>query len=174
MEYLITREENTDELLHYGVLGMKWGVRRGNQSGTINKAYKKLDKLDRDVTTKSTKAAKAAVKATTGVSKKYNKLQNEATRLQIKADKKKYGFFSNAEKAAELQVKADRAQYKANKYKAKADKRTNIAAQTAAAEKKATAKAQKWARQMNKIIGPMSMNELSTEQIQLGKKYLGL
>ena len=174
MEYLITREENTDELLHYGVLGMKWGIKRGDRSGTITKAYKKLDKLDRDVTMKSTQAAKAAVKATTGVSKKYNKLQNEATRLQIKADKKKYGFFSNAKKAAELQAQADRAQYKANKYKAKADQRTNIAAQTAAAEKKAITKAQKWVRQMDKTIGSMSMNELSAEQIQLGKKYLGL
>ena len=93
--------------------------------------------------------------------------------MQIKADKKKYGFFSNAKKAAELQAQADRAQYKANKYKAKADQRTNIADQTAAAEKKAITKAQKWVRQMNKTIEPMSMNELSTEQIQLGKKYLG-
>lgn len=164
----------SSELMHYGVLGMKWGVRRGNRYETINKAYKKLGKLDQDIYTKSKQATKAAMKATTGVSKKYNKLQVKATKAQAKADKKKYGFFSNAEKAAELQVKADRAQYKANKYKAKADKRTNVAEQTAAAERKAILKAQKWSRQMNKTIGPMKLSELSKEQIALGKKYLGL
>lgn len=28
MEYIVTRDENHDELKHYGVLGMKWGQRR--------------------------------------------------------------------------------------------------------------------------------------------------
>lgn len=162
-----------DELYHYGVIGMKLGVRR-NRSETINKAYKKLDKLDGDITKKSNKAARAAVKATTGVSKKYNNLSAKATRLQAKADKKKYGLFSNADKAAKLQVKADRALYKANKYKAKAAKRTNAALQTEAARAKANAKAQKWAQQMVKTIGPMKISELSNEQIMLGRRYLGM
>ena len=44
----------------------------------------------------------------------------------------------------------------------------------AEAEKQAISKAQKWSRQMNKIMGPMKAPELSDDQIQLGRKYLGM
>ena len=166
-------EQSNDELMHYGVLGMKWGVNR-DRSGTINKSYKKLGRLDSDIANKSRAASKAAVKAGTGASKKYMNLNDKANKLQSKADKKKYGLFSNAEKAAELQVKADRARYKANKYKSKYEKRANIAAQTKAAEAKAKFKADKWAKKMNKYITETKTSELNAEQIALARKYLGM
>ena len=166
-------EQTNSELMHYGVLGMRWGVTR-NRQATIGKAYKKLGRLDSDIANKSKAATKAAIKAGTGASKKYMNLNDKANKIQDKADKKKYGFFSNAKKAEELQVKADRARYKANKYKYKYEKRANVAAQTKAAETKAKIKADKWAKKMNKYITETKVSELNPQQIELAKKYLGM
>lgn len=162
-----------DELYHYGVLGMKWGVKH-DRSKAINKSYKKLSNLDSDISKKTEAAKKAAIKTATGASKKYSKLEVKADKLQAKADKKKYGFFTNERKANELQADADKAQFKANKYKARAEKRAQKARETNAQRIKAENKAKKWASKMNKYLNDTKISELNNEQIALAKKYLGM
>ena len=45
MEYIIKRTNNDDELMHYGVIGMKWGHRKANpQLSNTKKAYKQAKK----------------------------------------------------------------------------------------------------------------------------------
>jgi hypothetical protein len=40
--YMYTNEQYNQELKHYGVIGMKWGVRRAKKKGT-NYSYKSID-----------------------------------------------------------------------------------------------------------------------------------
>ena len=69
-----------DTLAHYGVLGMRWGVRRGVSSYAYAKATVKKNKLQKRVNETSKKANDAAYKAATGTKTKY-------TKQQVKADK---------------------------------------------------------------------------------------
>ena len=69
------------ELYHYGVLGMKWGVRRGRASEAFAKASKKADRLHR-------KAAKMQAKATRLVDKGVAKESVAESKRQIRRTEK--------------------------------------------------------------------------------------
>lgn len=105
MEFYTTSKE--DELMHYGVLGMKWGVRKGNTAKAYEKASAKLKKLD----------------------KKATKYQKKAMKYTRKADKHWYGRDIYQDKANRNKKKAVKYMRKANKwYKQmdKAFKETNV------------------------------------------------
>ena len=159
-----------EELMHYGVAGMKWGVRH-NPAEAYSKAVNKQNKLNSNVEKARVKSVKANIKAKSGVAAKYQKLQTKADKAQYKADKKKYGLFSNKAKAKALQEKADEAQYKADKYKHRAEKRIANASIAEGKYMRAQRKAEKWAKAMDKTFRGMDVTSLNEEAISKGMKY---
>lgn len=97
MQYVI----QNGELYHYGVLGMRWGVRR-NTSKAYAKASGKADKLRKKQTALNVKAAKLQKKALNKEVHATNEKQyQKARKKQFKANKLNL-------KAAKMQKKYDK------------------------------------------------------------------
>lgn len=100
MNYYIHDGElySQDELQHYGVIGMKWGIRKGNYSTAFNKAVKKAKKYEKKHDKKARKAAKYA-----------DKLSNPRTykryKKQLRYNRRFYKFTT---KAAKIEKKGDK------------------------------------------------------------------
>lgn len=125
-EYVNYYETTSDEdLLHYGVPGMKWGIRRARRTLTSSKSTqekrdKALNSLEKHRVKASEKVAKLESKRPKledSVNTKVSKYQGKAAELADKAarqERKAYGIFATQEskdkrlfKAGKLQAKAD-------------------------------------------------------------------
>lgn len=80
-----------DELKHYGVLGMRWGIRKGRASQAYSKGVKKLKKLDKESNRLERKSAhmdyQSSKKMARGNIEKGMKLQGKAKKLHYKSVK---------------------------------------------------------------------------------------
>ena len=81
-------DKHNNELHHYGVLGMRWGVRRGNASGAYSKGVRKLKKIERTADKLMKKSDKAAYKS----AKKYATGKDDEGARAYDAEARKYKY----------------------------------------------------------------------------------
>ena len=165
------------ELQHYGVVGMKWGVIRSkhkaNSNARLKKKALKYDVKAAKLTKKSEKAHRDEdLEATSRPSKKAAKLNVKAAKLERKANKA-----TSDMRQLRLQKKAAKKKFKASKYQAKANRISKTAGYGSKAMKysiKSDKAARKAAKARMKIannklyIGKMDkkMSKLSGEDKQ--------
>lgn len=141
-------ELNEDTLAHYGVLGMKWGVRK-NPAKAYAKAMAKTDRLRKKASGKYARRLLSASKK----SRKANIKSAKASKKYLKAINNP---FTSKSKLTDLSLNKDKAQAKAAQVQAKTDKALSSTAKFAKKEIK-------WNRAVDKAFKDFDTNQLKKQ-----------
>ena len=134
--------------MHYGILGMKWGIRK-DPSTAFRKASKKANKLDA----------------------KQQRLGNKSTKANWKASKANHKLEQDIDRRAKGSVlaKSDDDHVRLSKTaKAKSSKADSIQLKYNAAR----LKSQKWESKMEKAFANVSVSDISEDDLEYGRRYM--
>lgn len=138
---------NNDYLLHYGVLGMKWGV-RNNPSKAFSKASRKADKLQNKANSNNAKYQKASMKES-----KYNAKYSKASYKNLKNN-------------------SDRSKTKMDKVSKKYNNVANKSAEYALKYRESSQKADNWINDMKNVFSNVNYSDIDNESAAVGKNYI--
>lgn len=141
-------EQNS--LAHYGVIGMKWGVRK-NPDKALKKSIKKLRAIDKKRDNLAVREGKRDARAA--------KFKVKADRMENKALRT-----SSTDKYAKLKEKNRKFNAKSNKQALKARKLQLKSA-------KLQRKGRKWVESMNKNFRDVKLTDLSKDDIAYARKW---
>lgn len=146
----------SDELCHYGIRGMRWGIRRyQNPDGTLTEAGRKRVLKLRDSNSRLTGRRDKLTKRMEFQTRKYANSISKANQKAAELRVKEYGLFTT-------KARADKLEYKASKLEARAAQKAMKIDRTKARIAKIDALVSKNNRKIS---------ELNSAEISKGKDY---
>lgn len=149
---------NDNEIEHFGIKGMKWGIRRyQNSDGTLTDAGKKRYGTEE--------------KFQEHISKKYNKAGAKLERLDNKVTKLSNKGVLKEQKAIKKQRKASSALLFQKSKAKQASKATKRALKAYQKSQEAEIKAYRWNEKMQSKFKDVKISNADSKYISLGEKY---